>query len=35
MFARFAEKHSHLFADDCDAEAAENKLEYTVVYQEF
>jgi hypothetical protein len=35
MFARFAEKHAQLFADDCDAEASENKLEYTVVYQEF
>ena len=35
MFARFAEKHAHLFSDDCDAEASENKLEYTVVYQEF
>ena len=35
MFATFADKHSHLFSDDCDAEATENKLEYTEVYQEF
>ena len=35
MFARFAEKHAHLFADECDASAMENKLEYTAVYQEF
>ena len=35
MFAKFADKHVHLFSDDCDAKAAENKLEYTVVYQEF
>jgi hypothetical protein len=35
MFAKFAEKHAHLFTDDCDASSTENKLEYTAVYQEF
>jgi len=35
MFAKFAEKHADLFADECDAVANENKLEYTAVYQEF
>jgi hypothetical protein len=35
MFARFAEKHAHLFSDELSATDAENKLEYTTVYQEF
>ena len=35
IFNQFASKHSHLFADDCDAVGTENKLEYTAVYNEF
>ena len=35
MFPKFADKHAHLVSDDCHAEAGENKLELTAVYQEF
>lgn len=35
LFMKFASKHAHLFDEDCDAVATENKLEYTTVYQEF
>lgn len=32
IFNKFAEKHSALFAEACDAEGMENKLEYTPIY---
>ena len=32
QFNRFAEKHSHLFDEECDAKESENKLEYFSVY---
>jgi len=35
IFNTFAEKHQHLFPDDMDADATEQKLEYTAVFNEF
>jgi hypothetical protein len=35
MFAKFAEKHAHMFDDECDSLNSEHKLEYTAVYEEF
>jgi hypothetical protein len=34
IFNKFAEKHQHLFADDCDI-LTEQKLEYTQIFNEF
>ena len=35
IFNKFAAKHEHLFPDDMDADACEQKLEWTPVFQEF
>ena len=34
IFNKFAEKHQHLFAEDCDI-LTEQKLEYTQIFNEF
>ena len=35
IFNRFAAKHAHLFPEEMDADEAEQKLEYTPIFQEF